>query len=101
MRRNIDYTPNQCKMLTELSGRKGWQPNCVSGALPVSRCYYSYMQIDRHRAQIKRQRKAEDGKKKETSAQAVDQSGKHHHKYKTLKFSLYSRAQVLCFLKKK
>lgn len=30
VRRNIDYTPNQCKMLTGLWGRKSWQPNCVS-----------------------------------------------------------------------
>lgn len=53
--RNIDYAPNQCKMLTGLRGRKSWQPNCVSWALPVSRCYYSYMQINKHWVEIKRE----------------------------------------------
>lgn len=28
--RNSDYTPNQCKMLTGLGGRRRWQPNCIS-----------------------------------------------------------------------
>lgn len=65
-------------------GRKGWQPNCISWALPVSRRYYSYMQINKHWAEIKRQRKAEDGKKEKASAQAVDWSGKHHHKQKQI-----------------
>lgn len=82
VRRNTDYTPNQCKMLTGLRGRKTWQPNCVSWALPVSRCYYSYMQINKHWAEFKRERDTEDDKRKKISAQVVDQSGKHYHKYK-------------------
>lgn len=56
VRRNIDYTSNQCEMLTELLSRKSWQPNCISWALPVSRCYYSYMQINNLWAEIKRER---------------------------------------------
>lgn len=80
--RNIDYTPNQCKMLTGLGSRKSRQPNCVSWALPVSRCYYSYMQINKHWAEIKSRRQAEDGWKKKASAQAAHQSGEHYHKHK-------------------
>lgn len=83
--RNIDYTPNQCTMLTGLCGRKSWQPNCFSWALPISRCYYLYMQINKHWAEIKSEREAEDGRKKKTSAQASDQSGRHYHKHKNSK----------------
>lgn len=81
-RRDADYTPNQCVMLTGLCSRKSQQPNCISWALPISRCYYSYMQIYKHWAEIKRERQAEDSKRKKTSAQAADQSGKHYHKHK-------------------
>lgn len=103
VRRNIDYTPNQCEMLTGLLSRKSWQPNCVSWALPVSRCYYSYMQINNLWAEIKRGGgKAEDGKEKKTSTQALDQSSKYYHKHKNSEIPLPFRyTQVLCFFKKK
>lgn len=98
VRRNTDYTPNQCKMLTGLRGRKTWQPNCISWALPVSRCYYSYMQINKHWAEIKRERDTEDDKRKKISAQIRVASIIINIKTEILP---HSGSQVLCFKEKK
>lgn len=81
--------------------RKSWQPNCVSCALPIRRCYYSYMQINKHRAELKREKEAEYGKKKKTSAQAVHQSGKHYHKHKNWNSPSIPVHRCFAFKKKK
>lgn len=101
VRRNIDYTPNQCKMLTGLCGRKSWQPNCVSWALPISRCYYSYTQINKPWTGIQKERlKTARRKRLQLRLQIWVASIIINIKTESL-VSFHSSSQVFCFKKKK
>lgn len=96
---NIDYTPNQCKMLTELRvGKAGNQiaspEPCQSVGVTIHTCKSTSTEQrlkDRRRPKMARKR---------LQLRLRIRVASIIINIKTLKLSLYSGSQVLCFLKR-